>query len=223
MASQTLTATSTVARVNLLPPEIAERRNVRRVQTMMVGATVATVGVVGVLYMAQVARVNDAKAAVERAEAEGVRLDGELKKLDNVRATYAKRDAAKQLLATALDPKVTWSQYLNDVSLTIPENVWLTEFTVEQVVPGAAGAAPAATTENPILTGGIAKVEINGRAFTHDDVAAWLETLAKQRSFKNAYFSKSEVDERSDIGVVVFESSATVTDGALAKNAKRGA
>ena len=220
MASQTLTATSTMARVNLLPPEIGERRNVRRVQAVMVGATAATVAVVGMLYMAQVARVNDAKDDVARAEAEGVRLQGELTKLSNVRARYAKRDAAKQLLTTALDPKVTWSQYLNDVSLTIPENVWLTDFTVEQTMPGA--AATDAAPQSPVFTPGIATVKINGRAFTHDDVAAWLDVLAKQKSFKNAYFSKSEVDKQSDIGIVVFDSTATVTDGALAENAKRG-
>lgn len=218
MASQTLTATSTLARVNLLPPEIDEKRKVRKVQALMVGATAATVGVVGLLYMAQVARVNSAQDAVAKSEARSATLRTEVSKFANVRAAYAKRDAAKQLLSTATDPRVAWSQYLNDVSLTIPENVWLTEFSVEQAVVGEQAVA---ATESGLFTPGIAKVTVHGRAFTHDDVASWLEILAKQRSFKNAYFSKSEVDKQSDIGVVVFESTATVSDGALVKNAKR--
>jgi Tfp pilus assembly protein PilN len=223
VASQTLTTTSTVARVNLLPPEIGEKRNVRRAQAVMVGATAATVGVVGMLYMAQVARVNSAKDEVAAAEADGVRLQGELKKFSNVSATYAKRDAATALLDTALAPTVAWSQYLNDVSLTIPENVWLTELTVEQSMPGGSSTPSDASGGSAFFATGIATVTVSGKAFTHDDVAAWLDVLAKQRSFKNAYFSKSEVDKQSDIGIVVFDSTATVTDGALVKNAKRGA
>lgn len=217
MTSQTLTATSTTARVNLLPPEIDEKRKVRRVQALMVGATAASVGVVGLLYMAQVARVNSAKDAVAQEEARGAQLRVEVGKYANVRAAYAKRDAAKQLLTTATDPKVAWSQYLNDISLTIPENVWLSELTVEQAVVGEQAVAP----QSPLFAAGIAEVTVNGYAFTHDDVATWLEVLAKQRSFKNAYFSKSEIDVQSDIGKVEFESTATVTDGALVKNAKR--
>ena len=222
MTSQTLTATSTVARVNLLPPEIDEKRKVRRVQALMVTATAASVGVVGLLYMAQVARVSSARDAVAQSEARGAQLRVEVGKYANVRAAYAKRDAAKQLLTTATDPKVAWSQYLNDISLTIPENVWLTEFSVEQTLPGTVAAGTGSTTTNPVFTGGIATVKVSGKAFTHDDVAAWLDVLAKQRSFKNAYFSKSDVDKQSEIGIVVFDSTATVTDGALAKNAKRG-
>jgi Tfp pilus assembly protein PilN len=213
VAAQTLGSTTTTAapRVNLLPPEIAEKAKLRKAQVAMVGTGLAAVAVVGVMYTQQTAKVSDANAQKEQATAASVKLRADLAKLQHVSQTYREVDLAKQTLAAAMHYDVTWSSYLHDLTLTIPENVWLTNMTVKMDVnkPPANGAA------GPVLDPGLGTVTFTGVAFEHDDVASWLESLTKQKGYANAYFSKSEEALIGDRQVVNFSSTVTLTDKVL--------
>src|SRR5688500_2463822 len=95
------TTTSTgVVRVNLLPPEIAEKARLRRSQGAMVATGLAAVAVIGVMYTQQTAKVSAAEERRTEATAAHAKLRAEQAKLANVRATYAEVDAAKATLAS---------------------------------------------------------------------------------------------------------------------------
>ncbi len=197
MASQTLTGTATVARVNLLPPEIAERAKVRRLKAAMVGTGLAAVGVVGAMYVTQSAKVSAAQDDLVATQARTTTLQAQVTSLRNVSETYARRQAAEQALSTAMAREVRWSRFLNDLSLTIPSNVWLNNMTVKQTLDQSTlpVATPGGTTvlQDP----GLGSVSFQGMAFEYYDVAAWLEALQKQAGYTNTYVTKVEVvDEK---------------------------
>jgi Tfp pilus assembly protein PilN len=221
VASQTLIQTAQVAKVNLLPPEIEENRKARRVQVGLAGAVAATVGVVAVLYMGQVSALSSANddLAVERAT--GARLTSQERTLQNVRDVYATVDAKNALLARATGDKVLYSSYLTDLSLSIPDNVWLTNVTFDEALPALGSGTAAKPSTTPLA--GIGTVTFGGIAFDHDDVAAFLEVLSKQKGYSNAYFSSSTEEFLGERKVYAFQASVVLTDDALAsKKPARG-
>jgi Tfp pilus assembly protein PilN len=201
-------------RVNLLPPEIHEAARFRRFQLAMVGAGVAAVAVVGALaYMAH-SDVSKAKSQVAAAQAEQANLQKQQASLQYVADIRSQVDAKKAMLVQAMSPEIRWSYYLNDLSLRIPDHVWLTNLTATET--GATAAPSTSTAAAPALAqAGIGTVTFGGVAFSHDDVATWLDTLAKEKGFANAYFSNSSKSLIGSRSVVDFTSSVTVTSAAL--------
>lgn len=216
------TTTSTgVVRVNLLPPEIAEKARLRKAQGAMVATGVAAVAVIGLLYTQQTAKVAAAEEAKAEAVAAQTALRAEQAKLANVRETYAQVDAAKATLASAMQYDIRWSGYLHDLTLRIPDNVWLTELNATVTAAGGA-AAPGQASGGTVLDPGIGQIAFNGRAFSHNDVASWLASLAKQKGYANPYFTLSRTEDYRGRGVVRYESRVNLNDSALSKRYTKG-
>ena len=203
-------APATMPRVNLLPAEIAEAARFRRLQFAMGAAVIGAVVVVGGLYVHGKSAVSDAQSQVTAAQAERAKVQQELTNLSGVSAVYAQVAAKQAMLQQAMGQEVDWSKYLSDLSLRIPDNVWLSNVTVTQSATGLAGA-PAAVPGSVTPTG-IGTITFSGIAFSHDDVATWLDMLAKERGFANAYFSNSTKALIGKKSVVNFASSADLTD-----------
>lgn len=219
MSTLTTTRAQTLPRVNLLPPEIAERARFRRVQAGLGTAVVAALGVVALLYVAAANQVGAAEEQLAAVRAEGGQLGAEQATYNHVPAVYAEVAAAEARLTQAMGREIRWSHFLNDLSLTIPDNVWLERLTIAQTDPAAAaaGAAPGGASAS-LVPGGIGSVQFEGKAMSHNDVAKWLDSLAKQRGYTNPYFTKSETEKDIAPGAkstVTFSSQATVTDEAL--------
>ena len=167
-------------RVNLLPPEIESRRRFRRVQTGMGAGVLAAVAVVGVLFVAAGSGVTDAESEVRAAQTEQTRLTTESAKFRDVTATYARADEAQRLLVQAMGAEVRYSRLMNELSLLIPEKVWVTEVSFAQTV-------------DPLVasTGALGIVTFAGMANQHDDVATWLDALAERQGFEDVTLSSS--------------------------------
>jgi Tfp pilus assembly protein PilN len=212
----TLTATrvATLPRVNLLPPEIEEQRRLRKVQAGLGLGVLAAAGVVGALALAALGQVNDAQAELDASKARGSALEARSAEYAEVPAVYAQVEAAEAQVAQAMGKEVRWSYFLNDLSLRVPSKVWLTSMTVTQDVDAVAAAAPV-TPESAVLTPGIGSVTFSGRGFTHNDVAAWLNALAKQKGLTQPYFTSSQVEDIGTEKAVTFESQATITEESL--------
>ncbi len=202
------TGVAVLPKVNLLPPEIAELARFRRVQAGLAGGVLAAIGVVALLYVGAVGSVNDATTELETTTATGTQLQAETAKYNEVTAVYAQAAAAEAMLTQAMGEEVRYSQYLNDLSLTVPENVWVKNVTFAQTaVPAALGST----------VPGIGTVTFTGVGFKHDDVAVWLESLAKQKGYTNPYFSNSTEALLGKRKTVNFTSTVTLTPDALSK------
>jgi len=177
--------------VNLLPPEIAARVRFRKVQCGLGMAVVAAVAAVGLLVVSAGSSVADAEEQVQAAGTEQTRLQAEARPFAEVGAVYARAAAAEQMLVQAMGQEVRYSRFLNDLSLTVPPEVWITNASFAQdggTAAAAAGPAVAGTTSTPA---GLGTITLTGIAFDHDDVALWLEVLAKQRGFAAPFLQSS--------------------------------
>ena len=190
-------------RVNLLPPEIAERRRFRRLQVGMGGALVGAVGVVALLYVSASSGVAGAQGELDAANARNTTLQAQTAKYSDVTAVYSRAAAAQAMLTQAMGEEVRYSQLLNDLSLSIPSNVWIKNLVFAQ---------------DPATTSGIGTLTVTGVGFSHDDVAVWLESLADQndgKTYADPYFSNSTETLLGTRRTVNFTSTATLTPQAL--------
>ena len=172
-------------RVNLLPPEIFEKRQLQRAQAALgLVVLVAVVGV-GLAYVNGGSGVTDAKARLQAAQTTQTTLQGQLDQLSYVTADAAQAQAAKAMLGQATGSEIPFSTYLSDLSLLTPKNVWFTSLTLTSSVPAGsivAGAAPPAT---------VGTVTFSGLALAHDDVSTWLDNAAKEGGFADPYFTSA--------------------------------
>lgn len=194
-------------RVNLLPPEIAEHRRFRRIQVGLGAGLLAATGVVALLHAAAVGSTADASAELAATSARGAELRAETTEYADVQRIHAEAAAATSMLAGAMSQEIRFSTLLDDLSRSIPDDVWLENVTFTQNAPVAAGAAP--------TTGGVGSVSFTGGGGQHDDVATWLESLAGQRRYADATFTNSTAEPRDGRPAVTFSSSATLTPAAL--------
>ena len=150
--------TPVLPRVTLLPPEVREAARFRRFQLAMVGAGVAAVAIVGGLYYSAHASVTSAKSELSTAQATQSNLQNQLSSLQSVRDVYDQVAAKKAMLAQAMGPEIRWSYYLTDLSLKVPDHVWLTSVNASRctfigAAPAGAGAGDSRRTHSSGATG----------------------------------------------------------------------
>jgi Tfp pilus assembly protein PilN len=220
MTTQTLqgTANAAMPRVNLMPPEIGEAVRFRQIQIALGAAIVAAVAIVAALYWNAHSSVASAKDELAAAQAQNAGLQSKLRSLDSVKETFAAVQARQTMLSQAMGKEVRWSFVLNDLAFRIPNNVWLTNLTVDESASGAAtpgttsGASGTAdaTAPKPIGT-----LSFTGVGLKHNDVAVWLDALAKQKNFVDPIFSNSTEADLNGRKTVNWSSSVTLMSGAL--------
>ncbi len=194
-------------RLNLLPPEIAEHRRLRQVKVGLGGVVLAAMLIVSLLYLAATSSVRQAETSVQSANATQSRLQAEQATYREVTATYTRAAQAEAMLVQAMGEEVRWSRFLDDLSLTIPKNVWVTNLNSSQ---GPATAPPAGADFS-----GIGTVTISGVARNHDDVAAWLETLAAQKGYSKPHLQSSTKALLDGQKVVNWATTVSLTSEAL--------
>ncbi len=217
MSTLTTTRLVTLPQVNLLPPEIEQERRFRRTQFALGAAVVASLGVVGVLFLAASNQVSSAQGDLADSKRETTKLEARAAEYSQVPLVYAQVEAARAQLELAMGKEIRWSFYLNDLSLKIPNSVWLTTMTVTPNEAVGLAPAPVAGTAAGYLESGVGAVAFDGHAMKHNDVAAWLDSLAKQKGYTQPYFTESTKEKIGTREVVRFKSQVTVTEDALSK------
>jgi Tfp pilus assembly protein PilN len=216
MSLITLTPVRAPVRVNLLPPQIEERRRLRRVQTWLAGAAVLVLAIIGLLYWQASASASNAAEELRTAQAEQARLNRQAAQYAEVPAVLAQVDAARKQLATVKSDEVHWSTYLTDLSLRVPSNIWLTQMQVSQAYSGGTGAPTGATSNDPLApTDTIGTITYTGYALTQRDVATWLDALSRLSDGIYPYVTQSAAATIGDTDVVQFTSSVLVKNSAL--------
>ena len=216
MSTLTATRTATLPRVNLLPPEIEQERRFRRVQLGLGAGVLASLGVVAALFLAANGQVADAEGDLADSKSQTSRLEAQAAEYSQVPLVYSKVEAARAQLELAMGKEVRWSFYLNDLSLKTPGKVWLTTMTAA-VNQDTAGTALAAAAAPGYINPGLGTVTFEGFAVAHNNVANWLDSLAKQKGYDQPYFTDSTKEKIGETEVVKFKSQVSITEDALSK------
>ena len=197
--------TGLLPRVNLLPPEIAERRAFRRVQAGLGAAVVAVVLILALVVIAASHSVSSAKSDLANAQDQHTRLQAQAKTYANVSAIYAAADAAQAQLSQAMGDEIRFSQLLTDLSLSVPSSVWLTSVSLSTTPLSVSPSG------NP----SVGSFTVSGIGFSHNDVGLWLESVAGLKTYSDPYFASSTEVLMGTRKTVNFSSTATLTPAAL--------
>jgi Tfp pilus assembly protein PilN len=217
MSTLTTTRVGTLPRVNLLPPEIEQARRFRHVQFALGAGVLGSLGVVAAVFVLASGQVGAAQDDLDSSKAQNTKLQAQQAEYSQVPLVYSQVDAAKAQLELAMGKEIRWSFYLNDLSLKTPNNVWVTTMTVLASDATAVTAAPVAGQSTSYIEPGVASVSFEGYAIKHNDVASWLDSLAKQKGYDQPYFTDSTKELIGETPVVRFKSQVSVTDEALSK------
>jgi Tfp pilus assembly protein PilN len=215
MTTLTVGRVTELPRVNLLPPEVAQASQFRRLQVLLGIVVLGTLAAIAASYLFVTGQVTSAQAALDDAQAQNAQLQAEAAQYADVPRVQAELAKAQLDLTRAMTPEVRWSFYLNDLSLTIPNNVRLTTMVVAQ--PVAINPQPTdVQITSPMGTPGIATINFEGNAASYDAVASWLRSLAKQKGYSDPTITTvADSTEANQAGSVYsFSSSVTVTDKA---------
>lgn len=208
-------------RVNLMPEAVAAEARVHRAKMSLVAAVVASVAVVGGLYAMAYGSVNSAQDSLDAAAAKSAVLNAELTKYADVPKVQAQLTATRGQVATALGADVRWSVLLNNLSLTMPPGTSLVTFqgAIKNTVSSSSTGNAATDNQFTSVLGhpGIGTINYTGEALGYPQVAAFLDTQAKQNSLMDSYVNSVAANTDSSTGGkgYTFKSVATVTDKAL--------
>jgi Tfp pilus assembly protein PilN len=216
-----VTHLSSLPRVDLLPTEIVVARRFRRVQNGLSGLVVLSVLIVVCLFVLASQDASKAHKSLAAEQATDQTLQAQTVQYAEVPRINDEVAAADADLSTATAQEVRWSFYLNDLSLRIPSGVWLTDMTMGQDVGADVNAAPPEPGTFAALPDRIGEITFTGKALSHDDVARWLESLAKQKGYQVPYFTAATKAEVGGRQIVEFTSTVEVTNDALSLRAQQ--
>lgn len=202
--------------INLLPPEIAERRRARQITIFLGVAGLALVAILALVFLIQTARLAGERSRLEAAKRQTSALQRQVSQLQNFADLEQTLRTKEDLLGRLTSNEVRWSVLLADISLVIPSEVWLTNFSGSVQAP-VVGVVP--RTGQALVIG---TIQASGMSFSHLDVAKWLTRLAEVREFALPYLSLTSKAEQSGQALVQFNSSVQLSEAALRRNQPGG-
>jgi Tfp pilus assembly protein PilN len=153
--------------VNLLPRDDARSKS-RQTNPVVLGgviATVAATAIIAAAFLTVSAGVADKQERLDAAQAELDSTPVPPPADNSATALQQERGQRVVALSTALGRRVAWDRILRELSLVLPEDVWLSTLSAKAPSEAAAADAPAGFT-------------ITGKTYSHDGVARLLARLA---------------------------------------------
>lgn len=156
--------------VNLLPRDDRRQRGAesRRNNPVLIGSVAGAVFVTAILaawFLTASAGVATSQKHRDAAQAELAATPVPPPTAPGASVLEQEKAARITALSSALSGRLAWDRVLRELSLVLPDDVWLTSLSAQ--APAAASAVPSA-----------AGFTINGRTYSHDGVARLLSRLA---------------------------------------------
>lgn len=177
-----------MSQVNLLPPELRQRRAARRATSIVVLVGLVMVALIGVFYFLQMQRLSGAQDDLDLQQARNAELEGQIAGLQEFANLQAELEAKQQLLATIYVNEVSWSSALLDVSRVIPDASYLTNLTGQ--ITAAQGVLTGASPETTL----IGAMTFAGVAQEAETIATWITRLEQVQGWVNAWVDSATED-----------------------------
>ena len=197
--------------VNLLPrDEGRTRRQPGAVSlTAVLGAVLLTAVLCGWFLMAS-SGVSERQGELDGLRAELAAIPPPPPPSESHSNLVAEKDARVTVLGKALSTRIAWDRVLREVSLVIPDDVWLEAMNTNGPDPAAAAPAPGQT-EVPV--GGF---NITGYTYSHDGVARLLARLSVIPHLQNVKLGSSVLDKEGKRPTVKFAITANLRQADVA-------
>jgi Tfp pilus assembly protein PilN len=200
-----------VRAVNLLPKDDGQTQRKKQNYPALVstGAVVLVIGLLGVSYFSAKSSAEQKDLALQDAQAELALLPTPE---DSAASTASQRKLADEhaqrvsALSSALTHRVAWDRVLREISLVLPEDVWLKDFAANSPVPAGATAPAPATSDGQAPT----LLTMNGYTYSHDAVARLMTRLAVIPELQNVWLQQSALTSTEGRSLVAFTIMADV-------------
>jgi Tfp pilus assembly protein PilN len=197
--------------INLLPRDDPRRRPQRPqwiVLIPVVGAVLLS-GVFSMLFLSASGKVKDRQTQLSQLQDELAAIPTpDASKVRTQNALAADKQTRVIALNAALSRRVAWDRIFRELSLVLPEDVWLSTLSAKAPVSSSVAAAPA------VPTGGAAvaatELTLDGYTYSHAAVARLLSRLAVIPDLVNVQLQQSTLTKVGGAQVVHFVIAADV-------------
>ena len=177
--------------VNLLPKDDAQRsKRQQNIPAVVSTALIVLVtGLLGLMYFTS-------KSTATAKDLEYQDVQAELALLPSPAEIAAKNapqqklktehDARIGALSAALTKRVAWDRILREISLVLPEDVWLSNWSATTPTPASGATAPSAAAGQPPTL-----MTLEGYTYSHESVARLLTRLSVIPDLRNVWLTKS--------------------------------
>jgi Tfp pilus assembly protein PilN len=214
-----------MTQVNLLPTGVREKQKTRRTTVAAVAGVAAVVMALLLVYVLQVGRLASANRQLTAQESINRDYRNKITALQPFADLKANVTNRKALVAQLLQGEVLWSGVLHDLSMVIPDQMWLTGMngSLAQAGPSAPGAPGAPTgPATGVATGSlVGSIQYQGYAFDHPTVALWLIRLQEVHGWVNAWISNAARTDFNGHSVVQFVSTIDLTTDATTNGGQK--
>ena len=198
--------------INLLPKDDARRGGPQKTQWLAIVPAVVAVLLAALLSAAFLS----ASGKVKDRQAELASLEEVLhaiptpnaSKVQSQTALAADKQARVTALSAALSRRVSWDRVLRELSLVLPDDVWLATLTAKAPVPSSSPVAPVAPA--PGATVAATQFTLDGFTYSHAAVARLLSRLAVVPDLVNVQLQQSTLTKLGTANAVHFIIAADV-------------
>ena len=195
--------------VNLLPRDDKRRRQPGAVTLTAVLGSVLVVALLAGLFLMTSSSASDKQAEVDALRAELAAIPPAPEAPVDSSGLETQKSERVTLLGKALAARIAWDRVLREISLVLPEDIWLESLTANAPDPNFVPAP--GKTDAP--TGGFS---ITGYSYSHDGVARLLARLSVLPELDRPALGTSAIDTSKGRGVVKFTISASLKQGQVA-------
>lgn len=192
-----------MSQVNLLPPDILQRQNTRRLTTSVIVAGLVVLGLILAFYLLQVNRLSGVESDIQAQEQTNRSIERDIQELQPFEDLQIQADQAVELLRSAYRGEMSFSQALMDVSRITPSDSYLQDLQV--------------TVDDPSVNGDvtfIGTLAFQAEAVGIDTVALWISRVEEIEGWVNPWIASVDtIDPVTDIRG--FPLNADITSEAL--------
>ena len=215
----------TVKKFNLLPPEVAKRTRLKRVQERTLVGCVAVVILLLAFGAWKFLQVHSAQNNVDTLQSEITTLNAQVPKYDLVVAANNAYSAAVQRRASVLDAAIDWPAVFNNLVAITPSGAEVQAFSGASV--GSSSSTGATTASTGASTGaasatqsaaiGTVQLSVTGPGPNLSISEAWINAVSSSQLFANPLQGATTANTNSTIS---FPFNVSITPNAsLSKNA----
>ena len=196
-----------IERINLIPDEMLIGKKAGQKRPFIIGILILYILGLGAVYIYQKAKVKERLNNVEQTRRQRDELIAQNARyrevIERINLVQKREEDIKKRLAvisSLLEDRVYWSEILRNTTHRIPDGIWLTSLSTNDLGKGS-GKPPAEST-------GGKGVKFNGTALSNSAIAAFVFALENSSDFGNVVLAYSQKNEFQGRDLYDFEISA---------------
>jgi Tfp pilus assembly protein PilN len=165
-----------MTQVNLLPPDVRQRQRTRQLTLAVLFGAAAVIALLLVLFVLQSSRLSSANQRLQAQEDTNRGLQTHIAGLAQFQQLKQQVSDEEALVSGLVQGQVLWSGVLQDVSMVIPSQMYLTQLS-------------GSLSQTPGPSGLIGSLSFNGVSADQPTIADWLTRLEQVKGWVNSWIS----------------------------------